>query len=780
MNPPQTSRPFPLTPTATKSSKWTLSASQLAAGLFGWLLAVNILVGLNGLNWWPLKVALFLGLSFLPGTALLRLMRIALRTFAARALYSFGLSLLVLMLSGLAANYILPLFGVTRPLELPGALGAWNIVTGSIILASAYTNQGGAVIPFRYIQWPSIHQFPFLTSLLAGASLLLPCGAALGAFRLNNGGGALVALLTLCYAALLITSVFLLRRRLPDGLLAWFVFILGLTVLLMTSLRGWDIVGHDIQREFRVYTQTHLLGLWNVGLHRDPYNACLSITILPEMFARLMDISGLVVFKVILQVVFAACPAVVFILLRQYAPKLGALAGSILFICYPTFINDSAMLTRQGVAYLFFALALLVVSNRAQKKRYKLLFSLCALGAVLSHYSTAYMFVALFGGAVMCKFGLAWWHHRGRGQRRPPTRTVLSPLFAILLLLMTFLWYTQITATSGGLATTLAASVKNVPQLFSHDDKSSDTSTALLFASKKTQVDLYQSYLADSHHGKTSKIASALQYMPMLDSDSLPLTRLGKKALAVGINPSIITSLRQDFAKALQVLALLGVLYAVYRLLRRKPDALDLDFICLNVAGMMLLGLMVLLPVLSINYGVLRAFQQILIFLILPITLLLVRIGKRLWPWARTLTTTTSIVLLFLLFTGVFAQVLGGVSPTLSTNNSGLYYGLYYSPVADSASFRWIKEHIASSSDVRAANFNRAFMHDPDYPFSRSGILPSQTDADSFVYLDEAQVKTQKVYAYHDSSPLIMTFPLDYFDPAKNRIYSTASTRVYQ
>lgn len=756
---------------------WEISPHKVAAGLIGWLAAANLLVWLPA---WPFKVVLFICISFLPGTALLRLLRITLRTFPARILYSFGLSLLVLMLSGLAANYILHMFGVSRPLELAGVLGAWNIVTALIIAAGIITNHSPVRIQRQSQERES---FPAPAYVLAAASVLLPFSAAFGAFRLNNGGDALLATATLCYAAVLIVYAFLLRQRLPDGLLAWFIFIIGLTVLLMTSLRGWDIVGHDIQREFRVYTQAHMLGFWDVGLNRDPYNACLSITILPEMFSQMLGTSGLTVFKVILQIVFAACPAVVYILLRQYVPKLGALVGSMLFICYPTFINDSAMLTRQGVAYLFFALALVVISNKAQKKRYKLLFSLCALGAVLSHYSTAYMFVALFAAAVVCKACLLWWQHHTRNKLQrvaPKERTVLSPLFAALLLAMTFVWYTQITGTSGGLATTLTASFANIPQIFSDDNKSSDTSAALLFANGKTQADLYDSYLNQSQRGDTSKLANALQYTPMLSTSDLPLTPLGKKALSVGINPSIITALRQNFAKILQALAVVGVLFAAYKLLRKRPDAFDADFICLNMAGLILLVLLVLLPVLSVNYGVLRAFQQILIFLILPIVLLLIPIGRRVWPWLRTAIATGGTVVLFLLFTGVFAQLLGGVSPTLSTNNSGLYHGLYYSSAADARSFVWLKEHVDPKSDVRAANFNRAFMHDPEYPFVASGILPSQANSDSFVYLDYAQVRTQRMYAYYDSSPLTMTFPLDYYETAKNQLYSTTSTRVYR
>jgi uncharacterized membrane protein len=572
-------------------------------------------------------------------------------------------------------------------------------------------------------------------------------------------------------------------------LLTWLIFAISLTILLMTSLRGWDIVGHDIEREFRVYTLTHLHGRWNIGLDRDPYNACLSITILPEVFAKLLGVSGLAVFKVISQVIFAACPAAIYVLLRQYVSKLPALVGAVLFICYPTFINDSAMLTRQGIAYLFFVLALLVISNKAQKIRYKLLFLFCALGAVLSHYSTAYMIVALFVIAVMCKLCLMWLqrphkspHRRLRFSRHGQQSTVLSTLFAALLLLMTFVWYAQITATSGGLVTTFNESFSSVPKIFSEDNKSSDTSTALLFAGGKSEANLYQSYLTGSEqaHATLPTVPNAGDYFPTLVSDDMPLTPLGKRALRVGVQPSLIVTLRQNFAKVLQLLALAGVLYAAYLLLRRKSDVLGTDFFCLSLSGFIVLALMVVMPVLSENYGVLRAFQQILIFLLLPIVLLLVRVGQYLRGWMRTAIATLGIVFLFLLFTGFFAQLLGGTGATLSLDNSGLYYGLYYSSEADMQSFAWLKQYVPKGSDVRAANFNRALMHNPSYPFSHTGILPSQITDSSYVYLDPAQVQSQKLYTYYQSSPLTMTFPLGYYNAAKNEIYSTTSTGIYR
>ncbi len=486
------------------------------------------------------------------------------------------------------------------------------------------------------------------------------------------------------------------------------------------------------------------------------------------------------VFKVILQIIFAACPAVLYLLLRKYTHKLGALVGCLLFICYPTFINDSAMLTRQGIAYFFFALALYTLANQRHDMRNKILFLLCSLGAILSHYSTAYMYVAIFSVAVICKLSIIGWYrlHKKPLSKKKSQQTILSPIFAVALFGMTFLWYTQITATSNGLAATIQKSLSNIPELFSNDNKSSDTSTALLFASKKTQADLYQSYLA--HTQPHTKVNAAL-YVPTLTDDSLPLTPLGKHMSTLGLSPSIITTLRHNFAKVLQILALFGVAYVTYKLFqRRRSGNLGMDFTALGIAGVMLLALLVVLPVLSINYGILRAFQQALLFLLLPMTLLLSVIGGWLNRRVMTIVATTSILTLFFLFTGMFAQLLGGTSPSLSMNNSGLYYGLYYGSKADSYSFTWLQNHTPKIKDVRAANFNRALMHNPSYPFTRSGILPSQINEETYVYLDPSQVITGKVYAYYDSSPLIMLFPADYYNGTKNQIYSTATTRIYQ
>jgi len=60
----------------------------------------------------------FVYLTFIPGILLLRILRIHKLSAAETLLYSVGLSIALLMLTGLLMNFILPLIGVSEPISL--------------------------------------------------------------------------------------------------------------------------------------------------------------------------------------------------------------------------------------------------------------------------------------------------------------------------------------------------------------------------------------------------------------------------------------------------------------------------------------------------------------------------------------------------------------------------------------------------------------------------------------------------------------------------------------
>lgn len=728
------------------------------------MLIINTCIGVSQLTqFWPAQSVVFVGAVLLPGAALLYLFRPRLPVLPT-VLFSFGLGILVLMLGGAALNQLPIFLPLERPLETTKVWIMWNILTVALAAPTIFQKSSFA--------WPKF-RISKIAILLLTFSIGAPTLAVFGAFRLNNGGDALVAMMAIVWIVLLIIAMVAWRARLSDSALAWGIFMAGLSILLMTSLRSWDITGHDFTREFHVYTITHNFAHWDIRLYRDPYNACLSITILPEIFARLMNVSGIVVFKVLMQIIFAACPVVIYMLTRRFAAKLSALVACGIFISYPTFVNDSAMLTRQGVAYLFFALALFVALRSSDKKLPKALFMLCAIGAIVSHYSTAYMFVALFVLALLGKWLLQL---VGKKSIQNLHWSVITPWVVAILSLTTFLWYSQITAVSGGLVTTLKQSAQNIPSLLSDDNKSTDTSAALLFSNQKTQVDLYESYLQNSQ--LNSEVLRA-KYEPTVASDNIPLTSSGQWLESLGVDTAFTTTLRQYYAKLLQLLAVVGTLFVAFLYIRRKPT-LPLDLVGLSIASIVAMTSMVILPNISVDYGILRAFQQMLIFLVVPIVVFLAFATRRISPRLKLWLATAGITALLLLFTGFIAQLLGGVGAGLNLNNRGLYYGLYYATKSDQQTFAWMKQHIPPHKKVRAASFARARMHDPSYPFGDTGILPSQRPNDSYVFLDHAQEVRQLFYVYHQSSPLITTFPLNYYHEQTDKIYSTGRTGVYR
>ena len=223
-----------------------------------------------------------------------------------------------------------------------------------------------------------------------------------------------VALLTL---ALLL----LWAGRLRAGVTGGAVYLLSAALLLMTSLRGWSVTGHDIQLEYRVFQLTAAQGKWDMSTFRDPYNACLSITLLPTQMASLLHVDDPYIYKVFFQLLFAACPVMVFTLARRYFSDRVAILAVAYFIGFPTFFTDLPFLNRQEMALLFVAAAFLAMTNPLwRKRRRQLVLVAAAVGAELCHYSSSYV---LFG-----TLAVAWLGQMIFARGWPPAWTRSDPL----------------------------------------------------------------------------------------------------------------------------------------------------------------------------------------------------------------------------------------------------------------------------------------------------------------------------------------------------------------
>jgi uncharacterized membrane protein len=534
---------------------------------------------------------------------------------------------------------------------------------------------------------------------------------------------------------------------------------IGLSILFSTSLRGWFITGHDIHHEFRVFQTTSSNSLWPVRTQSgDPYNSCLSITILPTIITKITTISAMYVYKFIFQIIFAFSLIPVYFFIKKISNERKALIGSFLFVSFPTFINDMPFLNRQEIAFVFFNL--LILTNFLKiKRRPKIILTIVFLiGIIISHYSSSYAMIGVLVPSLIIYKLIS---------RQKTKKTLFLPLMSLPILgiaiFLTFLWNSQITASTAGLNKTV---IQTITDIKNHSfNRSGFTKYSLFPNLKESNQKTFEDY-ADSKN-------SDAQYVPL---QNIPLTNLGK-SLSRFINVEKLNNNTHTLiAKIYQILLIGGVV--IYFFKRNKKVQKKTYLLALSISCILFLVLLTLLPQLSIDYTITRFFQQVLIIIAIPIILasefLLSVFGR-----FKTYATAILFVLLFAHLSGFIPQIIGGYQPQISLNNSGPYYDFFYTQNSDILATKWLD----TNRDKNLSIFIDSVAALPDIKFPiQTNLIHSQkpvlTEMDSaYLYEDHFNVD-RNIYRITLDNDLI-----EYSDPSQeiNRtlIYSNGKSSIY-
>ncbi len=343
---------------ARRGPAWLVLAWPTLAVL---VLLFSLRLGLPGVLPGPLDEIAGLGLVLVVPVALLRhKIDWPVRGSAESWLLSVVTAILGLLIVGLVINYLLPMVGIERPLDRGPVLVA--IAVGDVALALWRPDRAPALADL--LRWSGSHSTRSWGARLVAMSAVALLVSIVGAVRLNNGASGAVALAALVLWIGIIAALLIGSRHLGLGSKLTVIYLLAAAFLLMTSLRGWYVTGHDIQYEYQVFQLTSNLGLWQPHTFRSAYYACLSITILPTVLAHVTGLSGVLVFKVVIQLLFALCPLMVFLIGRRVVSDRWALIGVTYFLLFPTFFSDMPFLTRQETAFLFFAAAIMLLLSQ--------------------------------------------------------------------------------------------------------------------------------------------------------------------------------------------------------------------------------------------------------------------------------------------------------------------------------------------------------------------------------------------------------------------------------
>jgi uncharacterized membrane protein len=697
--------------------------------------------------------------------------------------YSTALSSLFLMLTGLAMSVILPPLGIAHPLETSYLVPAVAVGVGALA-AGVIRRHGRIILPVM-----SLPEGPRANLTLAWGAAL-PVLSVAGAIILNNGGPGIVSLGML--GGLVGYAMWLLwpRRARNTGLYPYALFMMSLALLLATALRGWFITGHDIVQEYQVFQLTSQSGAWSMNLYHDAYTACLSITILPTILARLTGLADPYVYKVLFQAMFALVPVVLYQLLARFWPRRSAFLGALAFLTFPTFLTDMPMLCRQEMAFLYFGLMLFTLLNDKLSRRVRSgLVLLLGLGMILSHYSTSYVAVGIIIGAKVLELALRLASSRSQakvdGTAASRVPGALTWPIALALALGVYLWNSQLTATSDGIAKTIAGVTVSLPQLFDRTINTGESSYSLV-GKNLSSDQLFEQYRANVDRARDLPASS---YYPDSVTEKYPLapaqeqvaktTPVGHVISAARVSPYVVfDAMKSGYAKLIQVLLILGL---GIMLVRSKLSRLPLQYRLLGLAGMGMIVLEVLLPS-AINYGLLRLLQQSLMMLAPAIVLALYQIFKwlKFSPTWRLRTTAALLLGFFAVNSGLLPAITGGYKPDLATANGGFYYAAYYTHADEIAGYQWLGQNAPKGSVVNADEFARRKMITYDGIYARASLAPAAISQDAYVYLSYGDTVFNQVPFYYNGQLLYEQPPTKFLDDNKNLLYSNGGVEIYK
>ncbi|HXR70061.1 hypothetical protein [Actinocrinis sp.] len=703
------------------------------------------------------------------------------------ALLAFGFTILHDLLVLLGLDLVLPLFGDEHPLQLAPITLAFAAVT---ILVGALTPEAQPVAR-EPLWW---HRRGFGPVLALGALILVLSVA--GPIRLNNGFGSAVSItaMVVIVAALLFL---LFKQRYSVGAIELGIYFAAAGILLLTSLRGWLITGHDVQTEFAYYSDVLASGRWEPGHVHNAYYACLSVTLFPVSFAHLTAISDVYIFKVVEPLLFAVTPVLLFRGVRNVASHQVAMLSAIFFIIFPTFSTDMTYMSRQEIAFILVGCATLLVTERATAPlARRIAFGALMVGVVLSHYSTAYIVIIICGIAVVADLALRLWsrlrrraHESGGRPRRVPriggqaTAALVPWWLVVFAAAAAFLWAGPVTHTDSQVQSTLSAAISQLE----------GNASSGLFATKQTSTQLLSGY-QKSAVTATAKDRAKGVYWPLSAVDEYPITTVGTQyqpltgtgrrlqQAGIGVTGAnvLARSIDDRTYELLIIAGLAGVWFAGRRLFTPLKDQ-----VLLSVGALGMLGVLTVVPQLSVDYGILRAFQEGMYFFAPFMAAGLIWICGLLKRWARPAAAVVVAVIASTM-TGVVPQLTGGYLGILSMSNEGQYYNIHYPTDSERTGAQWLnamalaQKRKSGTAPVLQTDFYtydtmQTVFTNPVLP----DLLPQWLRPGGYQFVGQTMLRTGRVSIRINGQIVTYTYPPQLLDTQYNKIYASDGAEVY-
>ena len=235
----------------------------------------------------------------------------------------------------------------------------------------------------------------------------------------------------------------------------------------------------------------------------------------------------------------------------------------------------------------------------------------------------------------------------------------------------------------------------------------------------------------------------------------------------------------------LQIFVAVGVFSALRRWRKRRSRWM-IELISLACGALIIVALQVVLPDISADYGVLRAFQQALI-VFGPLVAVGSLVVFRFLPekWAPRAVFGVAIVF-FASLVGVIPQALGGYPAQLNLNDSGQYYDIFYTHPQSIEAIEWLQSNIAAG-DAQGKPLPEVQIDSYTYnqlqTFTKLQVnntnFPTLLQKRSYVFLGYQTVTTGQATISLGGDRIIYTYPVQLLNSGDNLIYSSNGAMIY-
>jgi uncharacterized membrane protein len=707
--------------------------------------------------------------------------------------YAIGLSVAFLMFGGLFVNWALPLIGINKPLSFISLLISFNIFL-IIFWLIAYNRNKEISFDIK------LQELDGLKKIFLIIPIIFPILSIFGAIILNNNGPNYLTMLLLGGIAAYVFSIVSFRKKLNQNVYPWAILMMSISLLLMGSLRSWYVSSVDINLEYYIFQLVKANQQWNISLFPNTYNTCLSVSLLPTILSSFLKINDQYIFKLIIPLIFSITPVGVYLFLKRYTKSIFAFMASFFFISQPLFITWWNIPIRQEISFLFFTLSLLVLFNEnlssILKKTFFLIFG---FSTVVTHYTTAYVavFIFIFTYLICLVFK--------KTEIKKPFSKIYEKLnlkekgklnnkvyylngkIILLFIVFTLLWNGQFTETSRSFIDTSAKVIQNIGKIFSEKVRTEGASFSSqwnIFYKPKDLTMLLQNYtreIALEYKNKPN-----INLYPQKKYDSYKPRVTFSELLPLKISQGVASKIylfEEIIKKLVKIFIVFGVFYLIFTQLKRRK--IDNEYIIMALGSLFFIAAVIVLPFASIDYGLTRAYQQVLIILSLPAVLgcnVLFKFFKK-----ENLETfaVLSVFLFYFLFISVFiSQIVGGSQDSsMQLNNFGRGYDEFYVHKSEIKSAIWLFKK--SNNDEKIYVDSRAgsrlwLVTNINENRIIGSVLPSTIDEKAYVYSSYTNTIKKRAFVSFKGETIIYNFPTEFLNQNKNKIYNNGESELFK